>query len=79
LALGGLGHLAYVKRSPPNGPAKPALCAWAFFYGPMGEEPFYFLEKKTKTTFLDSDRWDFIPKNCFFKTYFNIKTAQRHP
>jgi hypothetical protein len=38
------------------------------FYSPMGEEPFYFLEKKTKTktTFLDSDRWDFIPKNCFF-------------
>ena len=67
MALGGLGHLAYVKRSPVNGPAKPALCAWAFFYGPMGEEPFYFLEKKK--TFLDSDRWDFIPKNCFF---FNI-------
>jgi hypothetical protein len=46
LALGGLVNLAYVKRSQANGPARPALCAWAFFYGPMGEEPFYFLEKK---------------------------------
>jgi hypothetical protein len=34
----------------------------------MGEEPFYFLEKKK--TFLDSDRWDFIPKNCFFLNIF---------